>query len=27
KACEALGITRPTLRKKMEDYGIKSPPH
>ncbi len=26
KACEALGITRPTLRKKMEDYDIKPPP-
>ena len=24
KACEVLGITRPTLRKKMEDYGIAS---
>jgi len=22
KACEVLGITRPTLRKKMDDYGI-----
>jgi two-component system, NtrC family, response regulator AtoC len=22
RACEVLGITRPTLRKKMEDYGI-----
>ncbi len=22
KACEILGITRPTLRKKLEDYGI-----
>jgi two-component system, NtrC family, response regulator AtoC len=22
KACETLGITRPTLRKKIEDYGI-----
>lgn len=22
KACEVLGITRPTLRKKMEDYSI-----
>ncbi|MBI5060538.1 sigma-54-dependent Fis family transcriptional regulator [candidate division KSB1 bacterium] len=24
KACEVLGITRPTLRKKMEEYGIGS---
>lgn len=23
KACEILGITRPTLRKKMEDYGLR----
>ena len=23
KACEILGITRPTLRKKMDDYHIK----
>jgi two-component system response regulator AtoC len=27
KACKILGITRPTLRKKMEDYGIKIPLH
>ena len=25
QACEALGITRPTLRKKMEEYNIKLP--
>lgn len=25
KACEVLGITRPTLRKKMEDYQISQP--
>ncbi|MBU0507611.1 sigma-54 dependent transcriptional regulator [bacterium] len=24
-ACEVLGISRPTLRKKMEDYGISAP--
>ena len=23
KACEVLGITRPTLRKKLEDYGLR----
>ncbi len=27
KACEVLGITRPTLRKKMEDYGISVTVH
>ena len=25
KACDVLGITRPTLRKKMDDYGISVP--
>jgi len=24
RACEVLGITRPTLRKKMEEYGIRA---
>lgn len=24
EACDILGITRPTLRKKMEDYGLKN---